>query len=353
MTTRPGQVITLVITNAQPNDAIIGTFSGVQADTAEELDVSPGSPQVAGFTIGIVAGEFQVSDLKVTGLTGATAASRYVGATPSGAPISGTFLLGDFVIDQTGIVWICTAAGTPGTWQAAPAQINALKVTGLTGATAASRYVGATTAGGPPTSGTFLLGDWIVDELYGIHWTCITAGTPGTWRPSGPAVISDQTLGATTATVTLPASGTIPNYFRWLELACMNVRCNQATRQTFGIQFNGDGGGNYARLYQLSESSAIPWSGSTNLADTGITIGVASDNTTAAFAGEAHAKIMDYAQANHRIGVVSMAEWDSGTAGMFYGTGDWKPAVLAAITSITVLTGGSFLADSRFILKGQ
>lgn len=50
------------------------------------------------------------------GLTGATAASRYVGATASGAPTSGTFAVGDFVIDQTGIVWICTAVGTPGTW---------------------------------------------------------------------------------------------------------------------------------------------------------------------------------------------------------------------------------------------
>lgn len=54
--------------------------------------------------------------LKSSGLTGATAASRHVGATASGAPASGTFLLGDFVIDQTGKVYICTTAGTPGTW---------------------------------------------------------------------------------------------------------------------------------------------------------------------------------------------------------------------------------------------
>lgn len=50
------------------------------------------------------------------GLTGATAASRYVGATTSGAPSSGTFAVGDFTIDQSGGIWICTAAGTPGTW---------------------------------------------------------------------------------------------------------------------------------------------------------------------------------------------------------------------------------------------
>lgn len=56
------------------------------------------------------------ANISAAGLTGATAASRYVGATASGAPTSGTFAVGDFIIDQTGIMWICTAAGTPGTW---------------------------------------------------------------------------------------------------------------------------------------------------------------------------------------------------------------------------------------------
>lgn len=47
---------------------------------------------------------------------GATAATRYVGGTASGAPASGTFLVGDFVVSQTGRLFICTVAGTPGTW---------------------------------------------------------------------------------------------------------------------------------------------------------------------------------------------------------------------------------------------
>ena len=46
------------------------------------------------------------------GLTGATAPVRWVGGTASGAPASGTFAVGDFVIDQTGSLWICTAAGS-------------------------------------------------------------------------------------------------------------------------------------------------------------------------------------------------------------------------------------------------
>lgn len=57
-----------------------------------------------------------VGDIALAGLTGATAATRYVGGTASGAPASGTFAKGDFVIDQTGAVWVCITAGSPGTW---------------------------------------------------------------------------------------------------------------------------------------------------------------------------------------------------------------------------------------------
>jgi hypothetical protein len=50
------------------------------------------------------------------GLTGATSATRYVGATASVAPVSGTFAQGDFITTLDGKVFICTTAGTPGTW---------------------------------------------------------------------------------------------------------------------------------------------------------------------------------------------------------------------------------------------
>lgn len=56
--------------------------------------------------------------LIAAGLAGSNAnsASRYAGATTSGPPSSGTFAIGDFVIDQSGKFWICTGAGTPGSW---------------------------------------------------------------------------------------------------------------------------------------------------------------------------------------------------------------------------------------------
>lgn len=61
------------------------------------------------------------------GITGATAASRYVGATNGGPPVSGgPFAVGDYAIDRTGPIWICTSitAGQPGTWSMSGAGVQ-------------------------------------------------------------------------------------------------------------------------------------------------------------------------------------------------------------------------------------
>ena len=86
-----------------------GQITGVSTAAPDDVSKVPLSG-------GTMTGQLVVPDLSVSGLTGATAASRYVGATTSGAPTTGTFAVGDFVIDQTGKVWVCTTAGTPGTW---------------------------------------------------------------------------------------------------------------------------------------------------------------------------------------------------------------------------------------------
>jgi len=52
------------------------------------------------------------------GLAGATSAARFVGGTTTGAPVAGTFAVGDYVVAQDGKIHICTVAGSPGTWTA-------------------------------------------------------------------------------------------------------------------------------------------------------------------------------------------------------------------------------------------
>lgn len=115
-----GTVLSTIGIDGKATGALAGQFdaagAGATAQTNAEnytnsqlASYAPkASPTFTGIT---TAPEFTAS-----GLTGATAASRYVGATASGAPTSGTFAVGDFVIDHTAAIWVCTTAGSPGTW---------------------------------------------------------------------------------------------------------------------------------------------------------------------------------------------------------------------------------------------
>lgn len=206
---------------ATGNSKVTGTLEVTQATTIDAggltvtaggLTVSAGGAAITGTLTG--SSTVQGTAAIATGLTGATAASRYVGATTSGAPASGTFAKGDFVIDQTAAVWVCTTAGTPGTWTQVGASVSGgiasggevsgtdFKATGLTGATSASRYVGAT-ASGAPASGTFAVGDVVVDQS-GAIWECTTAGTPGTWKQVGVPVTLDGVFVGSAPSATTP-----------------------------------------------------------------------------------------------------------------------------------------------------
>jgi hypothetical protein len=114
----------------------------------------------------------------VTGIPGATAISRWAGATASGPPTSGTFALGDWGPDQAGAFWVCTTAGTVGSG-CVFAQVGASLVSaaGLSGkvpvtipgsllttaatlsafTTAATIASGAIPAGDPAATATYVL----------------------------------------------------------------------------------------------------------------------------------------------------------------------------------------------------
>lgn len=86
----------------------------------------------------VAQGTASASALSPSGLSGSGAAARLVGGTASGAPTTGTFEIGDVSVDQSGNLYVCTAAGTPGTWKS---------VATLPAATSAP-------ATNPPVSGT-------------------------------------------------------------------------------------------------------------------------------------------------------------------------------------------------------
>lgn len=91
-------------------------------------------------------GAVTASTLSSTGVTGANLVSRYTGATTSGAPTSGTFVVGDWIVDRAGALWLCTVAGTPGTWvNGAAGAAPVTSVDGRTGVvTLADKYVDVT-----------------------------------------------------------------------------------------------------------------------------------------------------------------------------------------------------------------
>lgn len=136
-------------------------------------------------------------------LGGAVLATRYVGSNSSGAPATGTFQVGDFVVNHDASIYVCVTAGTPGSWidsaTVGPSVSSVFGRTGSviavdgdyygvvaaakTGATQASRYVGAT-ASGAPVAGTFAVGDFVIAQDGGV-FVCTVAGTPGTWVAVG------------------------------------------------------------------------------------------------------------------------------------------------------------------------
>lgn len=102
------------------------------------------------------------------GLTGAVSATRYVGGTASVAPTTGTFAVGDFVITAAGGMYICTVAGSPGTWVA-------VSGSGMTNPmTAVGDIIQGTTAGAPavlaaPLAGKVLTGAGVTTPLAYVY----------------------------------------------------------------------------------------------------------------------------------------------------------------------------------------
>lgn len=81
------------------------------------LDPTSGLPKLAADIDANGHNINNVGALAAGGLTGASGAARLVGANTVGPPISGSWLVGDVAVDDTGFTWVCITAGTPGTWQ--------------------------------------------------------------------------------------------------------------------------------------------------------------------------------------------------------------------------------------------
>lgn len=110
--------------------AVSGDYTAAQVTNAADKS----SVTKQSFTAGLSGVDFTA-----TGITGAVSTTRYAGGTTSGAPVAGTFSVGDYVVTLDGSMWIATASGTPGTWVAVGSRNNLVpSVFGRTGAIVAT-----------------------------------------------------------------------------------------------------------------------------------------------------------------------------------------------------------------------
>jgi len=128
----------LPVLSAADTSAVVGGTSTAPTVRTGTLDVIAAQHPAAADWSNNSHAITSVSNLAVSGLTGAASASRYVGATTSGAPASGTFAVGDYIIDQAGRQWICITAGTPGTWVGSVNSVTAADTSIVVGGTTAA-----------------------------------------------------------------------------------------------------------------------------------------------------------------------------------------------------------------------
>ena len=124
--------------------------------------------------------------IQLTGLPGATAPARFVGGTVSGYPTSGSFIPGDFVIDQTGATWVCTTSGSPGTWSNPMAKVTTSLASAFYSSQTAS--IGTTALYTAPASG-----------FYQFNYYAKVTST-GTTSTLGPITITTTDIDGSTIT---------------------------------------------------------------------------------------------------------------------------------------------------------
>jgi len=117
-----------------------------------------------------------------TGLPGATAASRHAGATTFGAPTTGTFAVGDFIVDQSGSTWICTASSQTASATTASGNFNLITFT-ASNSFSPGQYVNVT---GFSNTG-YNVSNAYINSASSTQFTVVSSAT-GTTTGTGTAV---------------------------------------------------------------------------------------------------------------------------------------------------------------------
>lgn len=137
-----------------------------------------------------------------------------MGGTTTGAPSTGTFALGDFVVTQDARIFVCTVAGTPGTWGVLGNLTNSITPVSLGSAAVGTATSSARADHVHPTTGLYTLSESVSTDAAVTGTKTIpdvTTATVFNYTLTGSTTFTMPTAGAGksfTALIRQDATGT-------------------------------------------------------------------------------------------------------------------------------------------------
>lgn len=215
-------------------------------------------------------------------------------------------------------------------------------------ASGAGGFVGQV-AGAAPASGTFVVGDHVVDGTFGTEWVCTVAGTPGTWSAL-PTQIATQTLGSNAASVTFSS---IPA-FNHISVTWKTRASDAVTAEQLFLRFNGDAASHYLWEINQANNAAAVSGGTSGALVAQIQIGtIPAASATTGYFGSGQFTVAFFNDITNLTTVQGTACAFANTTTMWNGTYSGLYNQAATITSLTLFgVGGNLVAGSRFSLYG-
>jgi len=192
----------------------------------------PGALAADGQLVAVAQESVVYNSVAVGGLTGVPLSCRLMGGNASGHPTSGTFAQLDIAVDGTGAAWICTAAGTPGTWVQVGSVVAGATFTGIVNLNAGTDSAGSapvltpTFANGTAAQLTDTTRDYEVYLQVGTPGTAFTLAIGPTSGVANAIVVSATPTATELFSVRLPAgwflkwAGTSTTMANQLAIGC-------------------------------------------------------------------------------------------------------------------------------------